>query len=81
MCLVQIGSGSANFDTNIQDGFSNFIKKNNFNKHIFIIEANSIHLNNLKKFYQKFKNVKISNFAVVPDNVDLRNMDFFLLFR
>ncbi len=77
MCLVQIGSGSANFDTNIQDGFSNFIKKNNFNKHIFIIEANSIHLNNLKKFYQKFKNVKILNFAVVPDNVDLKNMDFF----
>ena len=56
MCLIQIGSGSANFDTNTQDGFSNFIIKNKINKKIFIIEANSIHINNLKKFYDKNEN-------------------------
>ena len=33
MFLVQIGSGSANLDTNFEDGFSNFIKrKKNKNK-------------------------------------------------
>ncbi len=77
MCLIQIGSGSANLDTNFQDGFSNFIIKNKFDKKVFLIEANSIHLDNLKKFYQKDKNVRIINLAIIPDNVDLKNMDFF----
>ena len=49
MCLIQIGSGSASLDTNIQDGFSNYIILKNIEKKVFIIEANSIHLNNLKK--------------------------------
>ena len=44
MTLIQIGSGSANLDTNVQDGFSNFILKNKSTKNIYIIEANSIHL-------------------------------------
>ena len=35
MCLVQIGSGSANLDTNFEDGFSNFVKKKkNYEKNI-----------------------------------------------
>ena len=49
MCFIQIGSGSANLDTNSEDGFANFIKKNKVNNKIYIIEANSIHLINLKK--------------------------------
>ena len=77
MCLVQIGAGSANFDTYIKDGFSNFIKKNNIQKKVFIIEANSIHLNSLKKFYINNKNVKVFNLAIVPDNIDLKQMNFF----
>jgi len=32
MCLIQIGSGSANFDTYVQDGFSNFIRKKKLRK-------------------------------------------------
>ena len=77
MCLVQIGSGSASLDTNIQDGFSNFIKKKKIDKKTFIIEANSIHLNNLKKFYENNKNVKIYDLAITPDNIDQKKMDFF----
>jgi|TARA_B100001964_G_scaffold161309_1_gene177090 FkbM family methyltransferase len=77
MCLIQIGSGSANFDTYVQDGFSNFIRKKKIEKKIFIIEANSIHLNNLKKFYEIDKNVKIFNLAIIPDNIDLKKMNFF----
>jgi FkbM family methyltransferase len=77
MCLVQIGSGSASLDTNFQDGFSNYIISKNIEKKVFIIEANSIHMNNLKKFYQKNINVKIFNLAITPDDIYLKIMDFF----
>ena len=77
MCLIQIGSGSASLDTNIQDGFSNYITSKNIKTKVFIIEANSIHINNLKKFYQKNINVKILNLAIIPDDVNLKMMDFF----
>ena len=77
MCLIQIGSGSASLDTNIQDGFSNYIVSKNIKKKVLIVEANSIHINNLKKLYQKNVNVKIFNLAIIPDNIDLKIMDFF----
>ena len=77
MCLIQIGAGSANFDTYVQDGFSNFIRKKKTEKKIQIVEANSIHLKNLKKFYESDKNVKIFNLAIIPDNINLKEMDFF----
>lgn len=77
MCLIQIGSGSASLDTNIQDGFSDYIISKNIEKKVFIIEANSIHINNLKKFYQKNTNVKIFNLAIIPDDIYLKKMDFF----
>ena len=44
---------------------------------MLIVEANSIHINNLKKFYQKNINVKILNLAIIPDDVNLKMMDFF----
>jgi len=77
MCLIQIGSGSASLDTNIEDGFSNYIISKNIKKKVLIVEANSIHINNLKKFYQKNANVKIFNLAIIPENIDLKTMDFF----
>ena len=77
MCFIQIGSGSANFDTYVQDGFTSFIKKKNIKNRILIVEANSIHLNNLKKFWNKNKNVKIFNLAIVPDNISSKKMEFF----
>ena len=77
MCLIQIGSGSASLDTNIQDGFSNYIISKNIKTKVLIVEANSIHINNLKKFYQKKINVKIFNLAIIPDNIDLKIMEFF----
>ena len=46
MSLVQIGAGSANFDSNIEDGFTNFVRKNNLKNKIYIVEANDIHLKN-----------------------------------
>ena len=69
MSLVQIGAGSANFDSNIEDGFTNFVRKTNVKKKIYIVEANDIHLKNLKKYWSKKKNIKIFNLAITPDNV------------
>ena len=77
MCLIQIGSGSGNYDTYVQDGFTNFIIKNNIEDSIFIVEANSIHLENLKKYWENKKNVKIFNFAIIPDNIQKEKMTFF----
>ena len=77
MCLIQIGSGSAGYDANIQDGFSNYITSKNIQKKVFIIEANSIHINNLTKFYEKHKNVEIFNLAIIPDVINFKIMDFF----
>ena len=76
MNLIQIGSGSANFDANFEDGFSNFVKRKKIKKKIFIVEANSIHLKNLKKFYSKEKTI-ILNYAIIPDNMNKKKMEFF----
>lgn len=77
MYLIQIGSGSANYDTYVQDGFTNFVKKQNIEDPIFIIEANPVHLKNLKKYWENKKNVKIFNFAIIPDNIQKEKMTFF----
>ncbi len=77
MCLIQIGSGSANLDTYIDDGFTSFIKKKNIKSKILIVEANPAHLNNLKNFWRKNLNVKIFNLAVIPDNINQNKMQFF----
>jgi FkbM family methyltransferase len=73
MSLVQIGSGSANF----QDGFTNFIKQKNKKGKILIVEANSIHLKNLRKFWKFKKNIKIFNLAIIPDNISQKKMTFY----
>ena len=54
MTLVQIGSGSASLDTNLKDGFSNFILNKKIKQKILIVEANSIHIANLNKFWKFF---------------------------
>jgi FkbM family methyltransferase len=77
MSFVQIGSGSANLDTSFEDGFTNFIKKNKTSRKILIVEANSMHLKNLKKFWKSKKNVKIFNLAIIPDNSSKKKMTFF----
>ena len=44
--FVQIGAGSSDLDKNYEDGFANFIKKNNQDSEIYVVEANSIHIEN-----------------------------------
>jgi FkbM family methyltransferase len=58
-------------------GFLISLQKKFCKKKVFIIEANSIHINNLKKLYVENNNVKIFNLAIIPDDIDLKMMDFF----
>ena len=74
---VQIGAGSSNFDKNFKDGFTNFLKQNNKNIEIFIVEANSIHIKKLKKIWKRYKKTQIFNFAIIPDNINQKTMTFF----
>lgn len=75
--FVQIGAGSANLDKNFEDGFTTFIKKNNQDSEIYIVEANSIHIKKLKKSWKRNKKAKIFNFAIIPDNNKLKEMVFY----
>tara|TARA_B100001057_G_scaffold183902_1_gene184581 strand:+ start:521 stop:1204 length:684 start_codon:yes stop_codon:yes gene_type:complete len=75
--LVQIGSGSANLDDYIQDGFTNFVNKKKKNFRLFLVEANSIHIRNLRKNWKSKKGVKIFNFAIIPDDLRVKKIDFF----
>ena len=75
--FVQIGAGSANFDKNFEDGFTNFIKKNKKKAEVFVVEANSIHMKKLKKYWFKQEKLKIFNFAIVPDNIKDKKMIFY----
>ena len=75
--LVQIGSGSANLDQKFEDGFTSFAKKNIKNFRLYLVEANSIHIAKLKKNWKKNTKVKISNFAIIPDNVKKKKINFY----
>ena len=59
--LVQLGSNKGN------DELTRFIKDNDvtFSKAIFV-EANPLHIEELKKCYEKYENVYIENIAVKP---------------
>ena len=77
MNLVQIGAGSGNLDKNIEDGFTNFIEKKKIKGKIFFVDANSLHLDNLKKYWKKNRDVKIFNLGITSDNSQKRELTFF----
>ena len=67
MIFFHIGGGAGDLDpsTNFRDGFSEFVKSHKSkNKKIYIIEANPVNINKLKKSWEKYKSVKIFNFAI-----------------
>ena len=57
-------------DSILKMALQHFVRKNNVKNKIYIVEANDIHLKNLKKYWNKKKNIKIFNLAInLPDNV------------
>ena len=67
MIFVHIGGGVGDLDSSasFRDGFSEFVKSHKSkNKNIFIIEANPVNINKLKKTWEKYRSVKIFNIAI-----------------
>ena len=64
---MHIGAGPADLDsrTNGRCGFTELIKKNyKDGDKIFLVEANPLHIPNLKKTYKHYDNVKIFNLGI-----------------
>ena len=71
MIFVHIGAGVGDLDpsTNFRDGFSEYVKKNKSEeKIIFVVEANPKNIEKLKDCWKDYKNVKIFNFAITPND-------------
>ena len=80
MIFFHIGGGAGDLDpsTNFRDGFSEFVKSHKSkNKKIYIIEANPVNINKLKKSWEKYKSVKIFNFAISANKK--KNLNFFIV--
>jgi len=71
MIFVHIGAGAGDLDpsTNFRDGFSEYVKNNKGEqKEIIIVEANPKNIEKLKVCWKEYKNVKIFNLAITPNN-------------
>ena len=71
MIFVHIGAGVGDLDpsVNFRDGFSEYVKKNkNEEKKIFVVEANPKNIEKLKDCWKDYKNVKIFNLAITPND-------------
>ena len=72
MIFFHIGGGAGDLDptANFRDGFSEFVKSHGSkNKKIFIVEANPINIDKLKKSWKRYKFVKIFNIAISDKNI------------
>ena len=71
MNFVHIGAGAGDLDpsSNFRDGFTEFIKnKRNKKNKIYLVEANPKNIKKLKETWKDYKNTKIFNLAIVPNN-------------
>lgn len=71
MIFVHIGAGVGDLDpsSNFRDGFSEYVKKNKSEeKKIFVAEANPKNIKKLKVCWKNYKNVKIFNLAITPND-------------
>ena len=80
MIFVHIGAGAGDLDssTNFRDGFSEYVKKiKNKEKKIFVVEANPKNIEKLKSCWKNYRDVKIFNFAITPNDYSKNNMVFY----
>jgi len=80
MIFVHIGAGAGDLDpsTNFRDGFTEFVKKNRHEKKkIFVVEANPNNIVKLKECWKDYKNVKIFNFAMTPNNYPSKEINLY----
>jgi len=71
MNFVHIGGGAGDQDptSEYRDGFSEYVKSHKCKiKNIFVVEANPKNIKKLKITWKKYKNIKILNYAIIPNN-------------
>ena len=71
MNFVHIGGGAGDQDpsSDYRDGFSEYVKNHKCKiKNIFVVEANPKNIKKLKLTWKKYKNIKILNYAIIPNN-------------
>ena len=80
MIFVHVGAGAGDLDpsSNFRDGFTEYVKNINFSeKKIYVVEANPKNLEKLKDCWKNYKNVKIFNFAITPNNFSNDEIDLY----
>ena len=80
MNFIHIGAGAGDLDpsSNFRDGFSEYVKKHkNKKKNIYVIEANPINIKKLTETWKNYKNTKVLNYAVVPNNFRKKKIKLF----
>jgi len=79
--FIQIGAGAGDKDSraNYRDGFTEFVKKlpKNRIKKIILVEPNPVNIPFLRECWKDYPEACIYEFAVVPENIDLKNIDFY----
>jgi FkbM family methyltransferase len=79
--FIQIGAGAGDKDSraNYRDGFTEFVKKlpKNRVKKIILVEPNPVNIPFLRECWKDYPEACIYEFAIVPDNIDLKNIDFY----
>ena len=71
MNFVHIGAGAGDRDpsSGFRDGFSEYVKNHKSKtKKIIVVEANPKNIKKLKETWKKYKNTKILNYAIIPNN-------------
>ena len=71
MNFVHIGAGAGDKDpsSGFRDGFSEYVKNHKSKtKKIIVVEANPKNIKKLKETWKKYKNTKILNYAIIPNN-------------
>ena len=83
MIFVHIGAGAGDQDPgadgkNFRDGFSEFVKSHQADKkEIYVVEANSMHEERLKKCWEDYSNTKFFFIAIVPNNFNQEKLTFY----
>lgn len=80
MNFIHIGAGAGDKDpsSGYRDGFSEYVKKHKSkNKKIIVVEANLKNIKKLRETWKNYKNTKILNYAITPNNSKKKKIKLF----
>ena len=80
MNFIHIGAGAGDKDpsSGYRDGFSEYVKKHKSkNKKIIVVEANLKNIKKLRETWKNYKNTKILNYAIIPNNSKKKKIKLF----